>query len=315
MPLLKFPGEDEQIELISARLSHQISLGERVYRAWLFAERDKYLRRSPLDFTVKETAMTLDVQACRQYRAAFELCERSDGECAHVIARSLFETAVATAFVLLPNVRLKTVPEIDKGTRIQKVDHDGRPRYRSMGAKAGNRRIVPVLPRLIRAQLVMGKSFLNNYAFKRRFSRTKGRKKLARIVGSGDFNQLLKDIESAVGPDWLSVLLNNDSYSGLSLYDVCQAIGNRFDYYYDSIYRLQSRPAHGLNVLAHVTSTDKGLRSKWFCDLEQVHGALDTAIRALLLHLTILHEQIDFGNGMHHSLPTFRKELNEIALA
>jgi hypothetical protein len=127
----KFPHEENAIAVITDELAKEFDLAERILRFWLYHEQDRYIRRSQLEFSAISIAMALNTQACRQFRTAIELCQRGEAADANVISRCLFETLVATSWVLFPVVRLTPTPMTDK---------NGKTKNTSTGALSTKRR-------------------------------------------------------------------------------------------------------------------------------------------------------------------------------
>src|SRR5947207_4021713 len=125
--MTNFPGERERVEELQARLKNEFSLARRILGFWSTRSWYPHADRCSLGNFPVGMAMLLNVQACRQYRAAVDLCHRGEAECAHIIGRSLSET-LATCFVLLPNVRLEPITVVDKKGN-QRIDPAGKPMY------------------------------------------------------------------------------------------------------------------------------------------------------------------------------------------
>src|SRR5262245_56178694 len=98
--MLAYPDQDERSAEIRNRFGDELRVAEGVFDFWLKLKKDKWLKRSRLSWRVKHVAMLLNMQACRQFRSVVELCKISEAFNASIIARSLYETALATYFVL-----------------------------------------------------------------------------------------------------------------------------------------------------------------------------------------------------------------------
>jgi hypothetical protein len=102
-----FPGEERKCEEIRQKAADHLDLARRLLSFWLGTDKDRGISRCKLPDVVVNVAAALNVKATRQYRTIIELCERGEASAAAAITRALFETDLATAWVLKRRVLLK----------------------------------------------------------------------------------------------------------------------------------------------------------------------------------------------------------------
>jgi hypothetical protein len=229
---LPFPDERTNSADAHSTLHNEFDFARRLNRFWLTREKNSYLNNCPLDPRPLGIAVALNVQACREFRTVVELCMRCEGYTAAIVARTLFETALATAFVLLPEIRVRIIQS--KPNKWQAV------------LPGKSRRKSDLLTRELRAMLYIANMKLERYVFATKSENKRGRKQYAKPSAAD--RRVLAETEMALGKEWTYILTHQRSYSGLSVANLAAAIKHRLDHWYDTIYFFQSRIAHGTAV-------------------------------------------------------------------
>src|ERR1700687_2732357 len=98
MSMRPFPDQSEQGKAIETTLSRELEFADRLYRFWFDTEKHTAVNKSKLSDEGKLIAFALDVQLSRYFFSAVEQCRRGDAMTANILARSLFETVLATLF-------------------------------------------------------------------------------------------------------------------------------------------------------------------------------------------------------------------------
>jgi Family of unknown function (DUF5677) len=103
------PDEDEFRKLIKTRLKSELDIASEILNlaTGIFTSGGPMNQGDGLDDLVEIVALGLVAKACKQYRAIGELVVMGLGEVADSNARMLFETMLATDFILCRQVTLK----------------------------------------------------------------------------------------------------------------------------------------------------------------------------------------------------------------
>lgn len=309
-----FPDEAVTIRQIRINLAPQFELANRVTEYWLNLPFDELLAHCCQTETTVFVAMSLNTQASRQFRTTVELCERGEGADASVIARSLFETVVATAWALFPVVRLEPAQQRDKRTGAILTHPDGTTRYQVKVPKRDNRLATHRISRHLRSSILAHACEVQDHNFVRSRSQVNGRKRVAQVVGRNHTPASKSAVVSEIGAEWYSVLTQSPhTYSGLTLSQLAKVLGGRLDYWYELVYPFQSRDTHSVNVLQYANATgDGGSNRSWHSVSSYVSGVLSTAITTYLSHLDILQSNLRMGAKVQKAIQQFIKVQNTL---
>jgi hypothetical protein len=307
--MLSFPNEEERSATVQRSLAKEFDLADRAYTFWLLQLKDEWLENSKLPRHVLELAMLLNLQACRHFRSIVEHCGRCEALNANIIARSLFETVLAQQFVLGKRIRITVEPILVNGLPAQ--TQAGKPRF---AAKVGSRNTAqaarPSLPRTLRANLYWAHVCIDDQRAAEKLRKVPGLKRAAVVIENGIDYSLTSAFEAKIGPQWSYILRNRPhSYSGLSVADLAKSLHSRFTMWYESIYHVQSRMAHGTDALQQLEPSSDGRPTPSCLSSEaEVEGALRSGIAMFLANLCILQNNIGFGPEVERTANTFAAE-------
>lgn len=292
-----YPWQREREIEIAERFKDEFDLAYRLFNYWLYCEKAKWLYKSDLPGRVKEVAMVLNHQATRQYRSIVRLCESGEAFDAMVIAGSLFETAMASCFVLQPELDIAIVRD-DNPLRTSK--------YRA--AIPSRRQSGENLTQEFRAKLYQAHAIFNEERFATKLMTINGQEELAKKVTVD--SKIIEGAESALGEAWVHILRKSHSYSGLSISDLAKVLQNGFEFWYQTIYAIQSRMTHANDAYRHMrrSAIGQSASSKIACISpdSDIAGALHTGTAIFLVCVKLVVDNIDFG----YAAPTLIDELS-----
>jgi hypothetical protein len=98
----EFPKTAIKSADVDRKFKVYLKLASLMLSTWLRRPYQAALDNSKLDVRVRNLSILLDVQACRQFRSIIALCQIGESQNADIIARSLFETVIATNFIFEP---------------------------------------------------------------------------------------------------------------------------------------------------------------------------------------------------------------------
>ncbi|WP_254510280.1 hypothetical protein [Anatilimnocola floriformis] len=110
----EIPDFEEHLATVKATVGRDFDFAHRMWDAWMHLPKEPFVFASKLDPMAGSVAMTLNVQACRQMRSVILLCEACEAGNALIVARSIYETAVALQWILAPSVNLGFEPVLGK---------------------------------------------------------------------------------------------------------------------------------------------------------------------------------------------------------
>lgn len=108
--MIPFKDEEQRSKEVRENLREEFDFARRIYSSWADSDRLAWKTSPTFPDNAFNLTLMLDLQAGRLFRSAVELCYRSEGFCSHILARSLFETALALAFILKRSVRILVEP-------------------------------------------------------------------------------------------------------------------------------------------------------------------------------------------------------------
>ena len=179
-------------------------------------------------------------QALIRFRSIIALCEMGHVEDADVLVRALFETVMAVRFILKPKKRVSACSS-------------------QLCAELA---VLPPIPRNgtmdFRAKLYAASEPIKLDKLLRRFLTKPGMKRMTTQKHRERIADVVSDVESDIGSEWVERIRKTKSYSGIQqvrlLAEYCGLLK-----FWDSVYELQSGRAHGAGAvdLFYGRSTDK----------------------------------------------------------
>lgn len=296
--MLEFPGQHERSLELRRELASEFDLAERVFEFWMRATKDEWLAKSELSRLVKiGVAMALNTQACRLFRALVGLCAEADAYSADILARSLFETALASCFVLQETVPIRVR---------KKVKANGEISYfaESTSVDAVSDSEQP-LSRDLRAMLYFAYQPLRTEKHSKALILADRFGDLGHSLAKRYDPALLEQLKVRIGPAWTSILPNAPTYAGLKIGELAKILGHELDFWYKSFYFLQSGNTHSADAAQH---TNSAFGPEYLSDAVGVSNALFAGISTFMLCLLAANDNIDFGESTSTALAGFAQE-------
>jgi hypothetical protein len=286
--MLTFPGQDERAAEIRHDLAKEFDFAERVFEFWMRALKDEWLAKCSLPpIVTRGTAMPLNTQACRLFQSLLECCNRADAFSADILARSLFETLLATCFVL--QKEFSYLPAlVPQGAPIEAEQR---------------------LPEDLRAKLYMSFQALRTKRHGARLATDERFQALATTVADRYPPIVFERIASELDPEWIKVLTKAPTYSGLKINELAITLGHIYEYWYSSFYFLQSRNAHGADAVQHVNDYFGPL---YFSDGVDTCTALYAGTSMFILCIRTAHEYIHFGDEVTRRFDELYREYDTL---
>jgi hypothetical protein len=285
--MLTFPGQNERAGELHRDLANEFDYANRLLDFWMRAPKDVWLAQAPLPEVTLGVAMTLNCQACRLFQSLVERCDRADAFSADILARSLYETALATCFVLVEEFGYQA-GAVPKGAPIS----DGE-----------------CLPRELRAKLYLAYQPLWTERHAQRLLQIPRFEELGKSIAAKYSDEVLSVIKNELGPQWTRVLQQGPSYSGLTIKGLAAALGGELDRWYGSFYFFQSRNTHGADAIQHYSS-EHG--PEYFSDRIEVSNALFAGVSMFTMGIVAAQENIRFGDEVDRALADFYQEYQRL---
>ena len=293
--MIIFPDEEERIREVSVVLEGRFDLGKRLLSFWLNRPFDELLNRSKLSGFVIDTVMMINVAAYRRYRSIIELCQRCEAEDAGILARSLFEVAVATVFILKPQVWIAT-RRTRRGYIAEPVERHER------------RKGHGYLTREFRAHLFLASQIFQEELSAGELAKLRGWKRAARTIQKNLPFELMAEAERLIGQEWTYVLKHPPkTYSGLTLKQLSQILQHKFDVWYATIYAVQSKAVHCRNAVNYIDERKR----KLYSSISEVDQVMLSANGIFLVCLSALADWVGLGTITASALSAFRREHSE----
>jgi hypothetical protein len=290
--MISFPDPSNRVAGVSQRLAAQFASAERFFSAWLPLQLGDRLRASELPDTTKSVVWMLNTQACRQFRTTIELARIAEASNGSIIARSLFESALALRFVLAAEFMVRIEQKRDRDT--------GQPLPNKWNVKLPNHSEDDIdLPRDLRAQLYAAQCF------------RKGAQ-IAEICGNRSpvDPRIAGLVVERIGPQWDSIQRSGKSYSGMSVEVLAQASGSPFPLWYEKVYRDQSRRVHGIDAFSHVVGGDSGdPKPAWLSTDDDVEFVLYCAMMLFLICTNLIADCVPLDAEADGAVEEFFREL------
>jgi hypothetical protein len=287
--VIKFPDEDGRAFEVRKRLASTFDLAEDSLSYWLKQSTDEAVQKSGLPDMTRPFVLALDVQACRLLRSVLEECGRCEAHNASILARTLFETALGTAFLLFDDVRIKT-----ERSKKDRAKYTAVPCF-NKDASTQN----CMLSRERRADLYHAFIFfqVEKVGLERLGEIPENKAKIATLRAGVD-PAIAAQIERNIGPGWAYIIRNGKSFSGLTVANLAKLMGEQFLTWYRTIYHFQSLPVHAHDLFRHIDlSDDEVMKPQFLSSDKHVYEALRSAITMFLVHVRILHQNVEFGKS------------------
>lgn len=304
--MLEHPGEESVRSQVGSDLHAEFDYARRLFSYWQSARLDRQVAKSNLSPVVLRAGLSLNTKACRQFRTIVDLCQRAEASDADTVSRALFETLLATMFVMKPRLYL-TVEEQQDDKKNPKKDSQGRIRYRAIPVKKGQRRPKSVLSRETRAGMFVVGSFLQDYLVAKKSKNSPGTKRIGEAFERRIPTGFLTQAEQEVGWPWLSAIIEKGTYSGVDVSTLAQLVG--LNTYYQSIYRVQSRAVHAAEAYRHLDFAGDACLRVWQSSIPEVRVTLSIALRLFLSTLMAISDEIPLGPVVATAIAAFQREL------
>ena len=311
--MMHFPNESEQVAQVHQALGDHLGHADRLLRFWLKCEKDKWLDRSTLPGIVQDLAMLLNIQACRQFRSVIEECRRSEGFCGSILSRSLFETVLAQQFTLSPAVCIVVAPELDSAKK-PKVDQNGLTKYVAKVPPKRHKNVpADWLSQEFRAWLYFAHAAFDDERRATKVAGMKGRKRQGKVLQKKIDPKQQASLEARIGVEWTYILRHGKGgYSGLSVADLCQVLHPQVFEWYKTIYDFQSGIVHAADALRHIDVSNGKARPAFYSPVNEILGALQTAVSMFITNIAFLQNEIGFGSCVETAYAAFVKEFTEL---
>jgi len=267
------------------------------------------LERSELPPSVIAVGVLLTTQACRLYRSIIDECRRSEGLCANVLARSLYETLISLRFVLKRSLRIIIAPS-----------SPGALTYVARAPSRNNRAIGNAsLTREHRARLYLLHVQFESERLLRKCGATPRSQRALRLkrLRSDPAAQTARTaMEQFVGPEWLYVLGHEPhTYSGLSIESLARLVGpnRRIDQWYAGHYHIETGKIHAAAVHRHTRiGSDSGIEPSLYSPVDEIRNTIQIAAAMLLACLATVQNEVRRGASLGAVLESMDKDFHRI---
>jgi len=306
--MLDFPGHTDRIASIQQQFSAELKLAKRMFSSWMCRPIERWLYKSDLPGEVTGLSWMLNTQACRQFRSVVELCRIGEAENANALARGLFETVLASYFVLAPKFHIVVEPRRGKSPKRDVLKGKWHARVRHAGERCVTSR------RKTRALLYMAHCVAQSV-------------NVASTLSADHLARTGEELEPALDPRILSTAKNRIgrkwkyiqghqpyTYSGLSVKGLADAAGHWFPDWYRIVYPDQSRHVHGVDPVSYV-GRDKvsgQYQPAWFSNDLAIGCVLYCANMLFFSFTVCMNENVDMGNATEMLLDGYMDELKTI---
>jgi hypothetical protein len=303
-----FRGEPVAVLSAQADLSPEFDFAERLYRFWMRRYCSE-LVRPDLPPRVITVGVLLTTQACRLYRSIIEECRRSEGLCANVLARSLYETLIALRFVLKRSLRIIIAPS-----------SPGALTYVARAPSRNNRAIGNAsLTREHRASLYLLHVQFESERLLRKCGatpRSKRALRLKRLRSDPAAQRARAAMEQFVGLEWLYVLSHEPhTYSGLSIESLARLVGpnRRLGQWYAGHYHIEPGQIHAVAVHRHSRiGSDGGIEPSLHSPVDEIRDTIQIAATMLLACMATVQNEVRRGASLGAVLESMEKDFHQI---
>ena len=274
------PGESNFVAQILQNLDTDLKLGHAIRSASISILTERRPLKAPesTEILAYRVGHALCFKACKTYRSVLRLTEIGASHDMQILGRTLFETALATLFVLAPRAALgiNGFP-----------DNDLTSEFRA--------RIYVAFPAIHKYR-----DFVRHQADPR-FSAT-----LANI-DSAKLQQIAAAAEHDIGPFWTARIKRRPyTYSGFSLRDLAEKLDPDLSHWYAGMYGEQSKPIHATDAAQHVRfdQLEHRFLPKWHASLWEVQSQLLAASILMLRCIVELHNRFSFAGNPREDIDT-----------
>jgi hypothetical protein len=142
---------------------------------------------------------------------------------------------------------------------------------------------------------------------------TAGRKRFGQMYERKLPVEVIRNTERILGPEWASILRGDSGYSGLGIAGLAQLLHKRLDFWYRTVYHLQSRAVHSIDAIKASRGFDDGsMGATMFSEDDDIRAAVYSATGLFLWGLTVLQKYIGFGQDIERDLEAFATEYRRI---
>jgi hypothetical protein len=282
------PNETKVITGVNRKLRPQLDYAQRALREMLVAVESPIYPRKEFPLVVQDMAIGLHVRICRKFRQALLLTEIGQADGVEILCRSMYEAALAQAFVCRQTVKLKR-------TNGKAVDLHGRR-----------------LTQLFRAQLFLAHTLIRDESRLEHMSKHAGLKRLA-AQELKLAKPVIDDAKKMVGSDW-SKTLRGGTCTGLSIKDFAYSLGDGLFRFYRTVYAIHSGQVHPGEYHRFTTRTKGETTLRWQDESDQIELALcyATAVASLGLGefaklLNKAHQPYLAAHMFEDTYPEFKK--------
>lgn len=295
---MKFPDEATKSAAVQADHAKAFELAEQMLDYWVALSKGA-LTDSTLPAHAVELALIMDIQAIRQFRTALEECKRCEASCAAIIARSLFETAMALMFVLKTDVRIKLVADVKNGNT----------KYRAQPSKDE----ADLLSVETRANLYLlhvaydSRRMLEKFA---NVSKKTGGDVAAPLDPENEAAITRREVSLPLG--WADTLKQKKKYSGLRIDELAGALDDGFALWYEAVYGDQCRIVHGSDALQHADEDGEQIVPLFHSPSEDVGRVLMVSLFLFRVCVSTLEEYVGFGPDVKAAVERFGTRYDEL---
>jgi hypothetical protein len=243
-----FRNEEQRAAEVRARLAPAFELAEGLFNFWLTAEKDSWIAKSTLSPLSLHLAMLLDVQALRLFRSVIEQSRRCEGFCATILSRSLYESVLGVAFLLMKRVQIIVEAKGPAGT----------PGAKAFQAKASSKGIKPTRKDSLSHELRANLYYMHAFIQQREraleiIGRYPGNKRRVKRLEKTLDRSVIVEQEKAIGPAWSYILRHQPhTYSGLTIEELAKVLHKSLFRWRHTVYPFQSRAVHANDPFKHV---------------------------------------------------------------
>lgn len=274
------PGEDDFTKQATERLSIARALGYALINQCKSIVSERTPRNLPVgegEQVAYRVANALCIKATKTFRSVMALVEIGASHDADILNRTLYETAVATVFVVRPAVSLQLKDFADAQ-----------------------------LTRELRAKIYIAYGPIKKLD---EYERHANNPMFQSIIVEGPQMQKHRvaaaTAESMVGAYWAKrIKKNRRGYSGFALKDLAGKLDQDFVRWYEAVYGEQSKATHAYDAVKHVQFDGDRMIPKWHTSIHDVQGAILFGGSLLVKCFDELHKAYDFSDNDRDKIST-----------
>jgi hypothetical protein len=283
------PGESEFKETLERELDFELKFGRSFLNCCTSIITDRNPAKQPAEDEViaYQIGHALCIKACKTYRSILLLSSIGASSDVDTLARTMLETAIATLFILKPQVTLGIDGFADDQLTSER-----------------------------RARIYAAFPPIRKY---RDFLRHSKDERFVGAISSVDVDRLRKsasDAETDIGEFWAARVASwPHTYSGFNIRVLVEKLDPDLSRFYAGVYWLQSKPVHAVDAADHVAIGARDqMVAKWQSSPNDVRGDLIVAGVLLWRCIAELDSRFEFANSPDDPEMTTKFEL-QLALA